>query len=119
MSLGGKLLYEGESARLYLKLVKGDESVLQLFGFNDVRRGPSAALIGAIPKPGKDLKQIRQVILDEIKNMATNGPTEDEMSKLRNQLINDEVRGRQTSLFRARQIAEYTLFEGNPNLNLN
>lgn len=116
LSLAARLLYQGESSRLYQKLVKGDESVLQLFGFNDARRGPSAALIGALPKPGKDLKQIRQVVLDEIKNMATNGPTADEMSKLRNQLINDEVRGRQTSLFRSRQLAEYIIFEGDPNL---
>jgi zinc protease len=114
--LAGKLLYEGESSRLYLKLVKGDESILQLFGVNDIRRGPSSALIGAIPKPGKDSKQIRQVILDEIKNMATTGPTADEMKKLRNQLLNAEVQGRQTSLFRAMQIAEATLYDGDPNL---
>jgi zinc protease len=116
LSLAGKLLYEGESSRLYLKLVKGEESVLQLFGFNDTRRGPSAALIGAIPKPGKDAKQIRQAVLDEIKNMATNGPTAEEMQKLRNQLLNEQVQGRQTSLFRAMRIAEATLYEGNPNL---
>jgi predicted Zn-dependent peptidase len=116
LSLAGKLLYEGESSRLYQKLVKGDESVLQLFGFNDVRRGPSAALIGAIPKPGKDLKQIQQIILDEIKNMAMNGPTAEEMGKLRNQLQNEQVNSRQTSMYRAMQLAEFTVFEGNPDL---
>jgi zinc protease len=116
LSLAGKLLYEGESSRLYLKLVKGEESILQLFGFNDTRRGPSSALIGAIPKPGKDSKQIRQAMLDEIKNMAMNGPTAEEMQKLRNQLLNEQVQGRQTSLFRAMRIAEATLFNGNPNL---
>jgi zinc protease len=116
LSLAGKLLYEGESSRLYLKLVKGEESVLQLFGFNDTRRGPSSALIGAIPKPGKDPKQIRQAMLDEIKNMATTGPTAEEMQKLRNQLLNEQVQGRQTSLFRSMRIAEATLFYGDPNL---
>jgi zinc protease len=116
LSLAGKLLYEGESSRLYLKLVKGEELILQLFGFNDTRRGPSSALIGAIPKPGKDSKQIRQAMLDEIKNMAMNGPTAEEMQKLRNQLLNEQVQGRQTSLFRAMRIAEATLFNGNPNL---
>jgi zinc protease len=116
LSLAGKLLYEGESSRLYLKLVKGEESVLQLFGFNDTRRGPSSALIGAIPKPGKDSKQIRQAMLDEIKNMAMNGPTAEEMQKLRNQLLNEQVQGRQTSLFRSMRIAEATLFDGDPNM---
>ncbi len=116
LTLGGKLLYEGESSRLYQKLVKGEESVLQLFGTTSSRRGPSSAFMGAIPKPGKDVKQIRQTMLDEIKNMATTGPTADEMQKLRNQLLNSEVQSRQTSLFRAMQIAEATLYEGDPNL---
>ena len=38
------------------------------------------------------------------------------MQKLRNQLINDEVRSRQSSLARAQRIAEYTLYDGDPTL---
>jgi hypothetical protein len=41
------------------KLVKGDESVVQLFGFTDERRGPSSIFVGAIPKPEEDLSVIR------------------------------------------------------------
>jgi zinc protease len=114
--LAGKLLYDGESSRLYQKLVKGDESVLQLFGFTDDRRGPSMATIGAIPKPDQDVKQIRKVIFDEIESIATNGVSPEEMNKLRNQLTNDEVRSRQSSLGRARQLAEYTLYDNQPEL---
>ena len=116
LQLAGKLLYDGESSRLYQKLVKGEESILQLFGFTDERRGPSSVFIGAIPKPGKDVEQIRSVIFAEIKNMAANGPTPEEMEKLRNQLINDEVRGRQSSLFRAQRLAEAALYDGDPTI---
>jgi zinc protease len=114
--LAGKLLYDGESSRLYQKLVKGEESVLQLFGFTDERRGPSMAVIGAIPKPDQDVKHIRQVIFDEINELSTNGVSVEEMEKLRNQLINDEIRQRQSSISRARQIAEYALYDGEPEL---
>jgi len=114
--LAGKLLYDGESSRLYQKLVKGAETVLQLFGFTDERRGPSAIYIGAIPKEDKYLPEIRQTITDEIKDMAANGVSQNEMQKLRNQLINDEVRSRQSSMSRAQQIAEFALYDGNPNL---
>lgn len=114
--LAGKILYDGDSSRLYQKLVKGDESIIQLFGFTDERRGPSSIFIGAIPKPGKDLVQIRKVITDEIKQIATEGVSAEEMQKLRNQLINDEVRARQSSLGRAQTIAEYTLYDGDPTL---
>ena len=112
--LAGKLLYDGDSSRLYQKLVKGDESVVQLFGFTDERRGPSSIFIGAIPKPDKDVNQIRKVITDEIKLLAADGVTEDEMRKLRNQLINDEIRSRQSSMGRAQAIAEHALYDGNP-----
>ncbi len=114
--LAGKLLYDGESSRLYQKLVKGEESVVQLFGFTDERRGPSSIFVGAIPKPDQDLSKIRETIMSEIVNIAEHGPTADEMMKLQNQLINDAVRMRQSSMTRAQSIAEYTLYDGDPNL---
>jgi zinc protease len=114
--LAGKLLYDGDSSRLYQKLVKGEESVIQLFGFTDERRGPSSIFVGAIPKPEKDLSRIRDTIMHEIRDLATNGPTADEMQKLHNQLINDSVRTRQSSMSRAQQIAEFALYDGNPAL---
>jgi len=114
--LAGKLLYDGESSRLYQKLVKGEESIVQLFGFTDERRGPSSMFIGAIPKPEKDLSVIREVIMREINDLAINGVTADEMQKLQNQLLNDVIRMRQSSMARAQHIAEFTLYDGNPEL---
>lgn len=114
--LAGKLLYDGDSSRLYQKLVKGEESVIQLFGFTDERRGPSSIFVGAIPKPDKDLSRIRELIMTEIHDLSSHGPTTDEMQKLHNQLINDAVRMRQSSMSRAQQIAEFALYDGNPAL---
>jgi predicted Zn-dependent peptidase len=114
--LAGKTLYDGDSSRLYQKLVKGDESVIQLFGFTDERRGPSSIFIGAIPKPEMDLSKIRAAIMAEIRDIAEHGPTADEMQKMHNQLINDAVRLRQSSMTRAQQIAEFALYDGDPRL---
>lgn len=114
--LAGKLLYDGESSRLYQKLVKGEESVIQLFGFTDERRGPSSIYVGAIPKPEKDLSKIRDTIMTEIRHIGEFGPTADEMQKLHNQLINDAVRLRQSSQGRAQNIAEFALYDGDPTL---
>lgn len=114
--LAGKLLYDGDSSRLYQKLVKGEESVVQLFGFTDERRGPSSIFVGAIPKPEQDLSRIREVIMHEIGDIATNGPTAEEIDKLHNQMFNDAVRMRQSSMNRAQSIAEFTLYDGDPTL---
>ncbi len=114
--LAGKVLYDGDSSRLYQKLVKGEESVIQLFGFTDERRGPSSIFVGAIPKPEKDLSKIRETIMHEIHDLAAHGPTAEEMEKIKNQLINDSVRMRQSSMSRAQHIAEFALYDGDPEL---
>lgn len=114
--LASKLINDGASSRLYQKLVKGEESVLQMFGGALERRGPSSFLIFAVPKPGKDLSKIRETIMNEIKDVATNGPTAEEMQKLRNQLINDAVRSRQSAEERAQAIAEFALYDNDPTL---
>ena len=114
--LAGKVLYDGDSSRLYQKLVKGEESVIQLFGFTDERRGPSSIFVGAIPKPEKDLSKIRETIMNEIHDLAAHGPTAEEMEKIENQLVNDAVRMRQASLSRAQSIAEFALYDGDPTI---
>jgi len=116
LSLASHLLFEGESARLYQKLVKGEESVVQIQGGIDERRGPSGLFIVVIPKPDREGTQIRDTIFKEIADLATNGPSDDEMEKLRNNLFNGAVRSRQASLFRSQQLAEFTLYDGDPEL---
>ena len=116
LSLAGSLLFEGDSSRLYQKLVKGDESVVSIEGGVDERRGPSALYIFALPKPGEEVSKIREQIFDEIKLIATDGPTAAEMEKLRNSLCNDAVRGRQSTMYRAQRLAEFALYDSDPKL---
>jgi predicted Zn-dependent peptidase len=116
LSLAGELLFEGDSSRLYQKLVKGDESVVSIQGGLDERRGPSALYLFALPKPGQEVGKIREQIVDEIRRLGKEGPSAAEMEKLRNSLTNDAVRGRQSTMYRAQRLAEYTLYDGDPSL---
>jgi zinc protease len=116
LTLAADLLLEGESSRLYQRLVKGDESVVAVQGGMGERRGPSSLYLFAIPKPGKTTDEIRGTILEEINRLASEGPSAEEMEKLRNNLLNDSVRGRQSTMFRAQMLAEYALYDGDPDL---
>ncbi|HKO97749.1 MAG TPA: pitrilysin family protein [Pyrinomonadaceae bacterium] len=116
ISLAADLLFEGDSSRLYQKLVKGDESVVSIQGGIDERRGPSAVYIFALPKPGEEVSTIRDQIFAEIRDLKTSGPSPEEMEKLRNSLRNDVVRGRQSTMYRAQRLAEYALYDGDPSL---
>ncbi len=116
LSLAADLLFEGDSSRLYQKLVKGDESVVSIQGGIDERRGPSALYIFALPKPGEEVATIRDQIFAEIRALRTSGPSAEEMEKLRNSLCNDVVRGRQSTMYRAQRLAEYALYDNDPTL---
>ena len=95
---------------------KVKESVVQIQGGIDERRGPSGLFIVVIPKPDRECAQIREAILAEIRDLATKGPSDEEMEKLRNNLFNSSVRSRQSSLYRAQQLAEFTLYDNEPEL---
>ena len=116
LSLASDLLVGGESSRLYQKLVKDDESVLAVQGGYAERRGPSSFYIFALVKQDQDPEQIRATVLDEIRRLATEGPTPQEMEKLRNGLLNDSIRALQSTMYRAQRLAEYALYDGDPQL---
>src|SRR5215207_1299762 len=104
LSLGNDLLLDGDSSRLYQRLVKDEESVVGIQGGMGERRGPSTLYIFAIPKPGHTTESIRATIQEEVGRLGTEGPTPEEMEKLRNTLLNDAVRSRQSTLFRAQRL---------------
>lgn len=116
LRLASELLTDGESSRLYQRLVKGDELALSVGSGIDERRGPSGFLMFGIPKPGVEATRVRAVIDEEIKRLATVAPSADEMQKLRNNLVDTGVRRLQTSLARATQLAEFELYDGDANL---
>ena len=116
LSLASDLLFDGDSSRMYQRLVKDEESVVAIQGGVGERRGPSSLYVFAIPKPGHSTGEIRATIDEEIKRLATEGPTAEEMEKLRNTLLNDTARNRQSTLYRAQRLAEFTLYDGDPHL---
>ena len=116
LNLGSDLLLDGDSSRLYQRLVKDEESVVGIQGGVGERRGPSTLYVFAIPKPGHTTEAIRATIQEEVERLGTEGPSPEEMEKLRNTLLNDAVRSRQSTLFRAQRLAEYTLYDGDPHL---
>jgi zinc protease len=116
LSLAADLLLEGDSSRLYQRLVKDEESVVGIQGGTAERRGPSSLYVFAIPKPGHTTDRIKATIEEEIRKLATGGPAPQEMEKLRNNILNDFTRGRQSTLYRAQRLAEYALYDGDPEL---
>ncbi len=116
LQLASDLLCKDDNSRLVQKFVKGDESLTNVRGWIDDQHLPAAFYVLAMVKPGKDVAQVRQAVLTEIKRLASDGPTDEEMWVLQNKLSSENVRGMQSSLFRAERTAEFALFEGDAQL---
>ena len=118
------ILCDGQSGRLYQKLVKDRAISLEVQGTLELRRGPGQVAVFTIRKPEAKNDDILGVIQGEIERIKTDGVTADELQKVKNQYRLDqfqsgaegEYSSLQTPLGKALALAEFTMFDGDPSL---
>ncbi len=110
----GEILASGRSARLYEHLVRGKQLAVSVRAFAPSSRGPRLFGIEATPAPGASLDQLEQAIYSEIEGVKAGPIADTEIEKARNAAQRQFVRNLDTSLARARNLAEYALFFGDP-----
>jgi predicted Zn-dependent peptidase len=111
-------LGDGESSRLYQKLVKEKEILQEISVSTDDRRGPDLFAIWAICAEGQKPEAARTIIFDEIKSIAQKGITAHELEKAKNRVRAEFVFGLESNLARSEHLAEYELYFGDANLLL-
>jgi zinc protease len=110
------VLGDGESSRLYQKLVKGQELVQEIDVSTDGRRGPDLMSIWAIMAAGKKAEAARKVIYGELESIAKKGITERELEKAKNRVRSSFVMSLQSNLQRAMRLSEFEMYWGDANL---
>ena len=110
------VLGDGESSRLYQKLVKELELVQQIQVATDGRRGPDLFSFWAVCAEGRKGKQAREVIYKEIEQIAEQGVSERELEKARNRVRADFTFGLQSNLLRAQRLSEFEMYYGDARL---
>ena len=110
------VLGDGESSRLYQKLVKEKEILQEISVNTDGRRGPDLFSFWGICAEGHNPDQARTVIFDELKSIAQQGVTQRELEKAKNRMRAEFVFGLQSNLSRASHLAEFEVFFGDANL---
>jgi zinc protease len=78
------VLFNGESSRLYKKLVKETQLAVSVYGGISETMDPDLFSFIVKPKTGADLNKIESVIEDELKLVAEKGITEQEFQKAKN-----------------------------------
>lgn len=118
------ILFDGESSRLYQSLVKKEAAALEVRGTLEERRGPGQLAVFVVHRADVKSDAVQAIIDAEIERIKRDGVTADELAKAKNQYRLSrftcdnalECTGLQSALGRALELAEFTLFDGDPAL---
>jgi zinc protease len=118
------ILCDGQSGRLYQRLVKERAVCLDVQGTLEARRGPGQVAVFTIHKPDIKAEDVQAIVEAEIERIKSEGVTADELIKVKNQYRLDrfqsgsegEYSSLQTALGRALALAEFAMFDDDPSL---
>jgi zinc protease len=102
-----KILFDGESSRLYRRLVYDEEKAFSIYGELSVHHDPNLFYIYAQANPGIDPGEIENIIYDEIERIKNGTLDEYELQKAKNQLESDFIMGLQSNAARADAIGMF------------
>ncbi len=117
VELLSSILTEGESSRMFKRLVKDEEAALVVFGGAESRKGPSIFRFIAASNTGVDIGVCENLIYEEIEKIKNEGLTDDELKKAKTQFKANFIRERQTVLNKAEALQTYNYFSKLENIN--
>jgi len=112
----GAVLGMGESSRLHQDLVKTREIASEVNVYTEDRRGPDLFGVWCLVAQGHTGAEVREVLYQQMERVGAEGVTDRELEKVKNLVRRQFVFGLQSNLARARQLAEYELYDGNASL---
>jgi zinc protease len=113
----GRVLAGGKTSRLYKRLVYELQIANQVAAYNDAGRLDGKFMVIATARPDHDLGELQRVIDEEIQRLAADGPTDRELTRVRNSVEASFIGAMETvGGFRgkANQLNEYDYFTGEP-----
>lgn len=116
MQILSSVLQDGNSSRLYQKLVKEKGLATDVSGGMDERRGIGAFHIQATVAVGKNFTDAEATIYEEIDKLRTAPVAERELQKAKNFIRRNVITDLQGALNLARQTGEYAVFYNDPGL---
>lgn len=116
LSVLGHILAGDPSSRLYRKLVKEQEAALSVSSGPDERRGTSLFWITLVARPGKSLKEIEELVYEEIERLAREPFADWELDKVRIKERRRHVQNLYSTRYRANRLGHYALLYGEPEL---
>lgn len=112
LSILQKPLVEGESSRLYRRLVRQEQLALSVSGGIEEKIDPFLFMIEVKPRPGVDLTRIEKIIDEELAKIIQEGLSETEFEKARNIGLSSFYFGLQTNSGKANMLGAMEMLYG-------
>jgi len=112
LSILDMVLLNGESSRLYRRLVREEQLALNVFGGIGETIDPLLFEIYVKPRPGVDLNRLEAVIEEELDKIKKEGITEKEYQKAQNMIRSDFYFGLQTNAGKAGRLGRAEVLYG-------
>jgi zinc protease len=113
------LLLDGESSRLWRRLVEREQVALSVRGGFDYALDPTLFQIFVHVKDGVETARCEALVYDELRQMALEQPSARELQKARNQLAADHYRRLTTIAGKALVLGRSDVYFGDPKAFLN
>lgn len=110
------ILSNGESSRLYQRLVDKEELALEVTIEPILLEDTGIILVYSIASQGKSAEKIEKIIYEEINKIIKDGVTDEELNKAKNIIETKFITDKKNSLSIAQSLAEYQNYFGDPGL---
>ncbi|MGE0040572.1 MAG: M16 family metallopeptidase [Vicinamibacterales bacterium] len=100
-----KVLSDGQSSRIYRKLVYETGLALTAFGGGNIIEDPNLFFAVAIVNPGQSPDDVERALIGELDRLTTDGITERELQRAKNQFARDYILGRESIQDKATSLA--------------
>jgi len=100
-----KILSDGQSSRIYRRLVYEQQVAVSAFGQGNIIEDPHLFYAVAIVQPGRAVDETASALIAELDRMRSELPGDDELQRAKNQFARDYVIGRMTNDQKASHLA--------------
>jgi len=105
LHIAGKVLSDGQTSRIYEKLVYEKQMAVAAFGNANLIEDPNLFYAVAIVQPGHTTDEVTTALIAELDRLKTEPITEHELQRSKNQFARDYIMGRESDQQKATHLA--------------
>ena len=105
LHIAAKVLSDGQTSRIYRKLVYEKQMAVAAFGNANLIEDPNLFYAVAIVQPGHTPEEVTTALITELDRLKTEPITEHELQRTKNQFARDYILGRESNQQKAGQLS--------------